>query len=180
MKLKLKAMQAMRDVSPSDKYDAMFYEVDTSGDGKIDYAEYKMLCNDTLSLNLSEHKMRQLFANSDVSNEGNLNINEFRGAMDKLQAEMSKSVLSRLGLGRQDLLSSVLYVVVSLGCILTFILFGFHAFTGGSAIAAGIGALLPLVTGFTGKAMGLPQTFKRADLRKLIDRVMKEDFQESN
>merc|ERR1711871_1610385 len=145
----------MRDVSPSDKYDAMFYEVDTSGDGKIDFAEYRMLCNDTLSLNLSEHKMRKLFAISDVSNEGNLNINEFRGAMDTLQAEMSKSVLSRLGLSDEHLWFTIFVVFLALGGTLSFILVGFHAFTGGSAIAAGIGALLPLVTGFTGKSIGL-------------------------
>ena len=57
---------------------------------------------------------------------------------------------------------------------------GFHAYTGGSALAATIGALLPLVTGFTGKSMGLPQTIKHVDLRTLIDRVTKEDFQKTN
>jgi hypothetical protein len=75
------------------------------------------------------------------------------------------------------MIQAFLWLVVILGAMLAFILFGFHAFTGGSAFAAGIGAILPLVSGKSIGSLGVPNVLKTTNLKHLIETVMKEDFQ---
>ena len=55
----------------------MFKEVDTSGDGQVDFNEFKVLVNKILKLNLSPQKMKSLFSESDTDGCGVLDLKEF-------------------------------------------------------------------------------------------------------
>ena len=78
-------------MTKEEKYRKMFKEVDTSGDGQVDYNEFKVLVNKILKLNLSPQKMKSLFSESDTDGCGVLDLKEFEGAMGRLESELTKA-----------------------------------------------------------------------------------------
>ena len=52
-----------KSVSKEEKYKTMFKQVDTSGDGEVDFGEFVALCNENLKLNLSTQRCKALFEN---------------------------------------------------------------------------------------------------------------------
>ena len=155
-------------------YDEIFKEVDVSGDGQVDFDEFRNLINKTLKLNLSNQRMKDLFAASDKNGEGQLNAREFEGAMKKLEAVIVDVGLRKLGLTEHSLIPLGIFLVLYMVLLITFILTGFAAFTPGTAFGAGVGSLLPLIAG---KTAGIGNLIENVDFKEYKEKVLKEDFQ---
>ena len=160
--------------SKSEIYYKIFKEVDVSGDGQVDFDEFRNLINKTLKLNLSNQRMKDLFAASDKNGEGQLNAKEFEGAMKKLEAVIVDVGLRKLGLTEHSLIPLGIFLVLYMVLLITFILTGFAAFTPGTAFGAGVGSLLPLIAG---KTAGIGNLIENVDFKEYIEKVLKEDFQ---
>ena len=161
-------------MTKEEKYRKMFKEVDTSGDGQVDYNEFKVLVNKILKLNLSPQKMKSLFSESDTDGCGVLDLKEFEGAMGRLESELTKACLAKVGLTEATVYPLIIFASVYLLGILAFILMGFSAFSSGAAFTAGVGSILPLVAG---KSASLGNWIKNLKVQELVEKVLKEDFQ---
>ena len=161
-------------MTKEEKYRKMFKEVDTSGDGQVDFNEFKVLVNKILKLNLSPQRMKSLFSESDSDGCGVLDLKEFEGAMGRLESELTTACLAKVGLTEATVYPLILFASVYLLGILAFILMGFSAFSSGAAFTAGVGSILPLVAG---KSASLGNWIKNLKVKELVEKVLKEDFQ---
>ena len=152
----------------------LFKEIDVSGDGQIDFDEFSILINKTLKLNLSQQCMKKMFSESDRSGEGTLNPQEFEVSMQKLAMEVVDVGLKKLGLTEHTLVPFFIMLVLYMLILITFILSGFAAFTPGTAFGAGVGSILPLLAG---KTAGIGNLIENVDLKKIVDNVLREEFQ---
>ena len=163
--------------SSKDKYKALFKTVDISGDGQVDFNEFVVLVNTRLGLYLSTQKCKLLFSESDKNGSGTLYFKEFEYAMRLLEKEITYASLRKVGLTPETMYPAIAGVVLWLVCILVFVLMGFSAFAEGTAFGAGIGAVLPMIAGNSAK---LKDSVSRIDTTALVERTMKEDFQQAS
>ena len=163
-----------KSVSKEEKYKTMFKQVDTSGDGEVDFGEFVALCNENLKLNLSTQRCKALFAKSDSNGSGTLNMKEFEKCMKLLEKEITKASLAKIGLTEATMYPAIAGILVWLLCILIFVLMGFSAFTEGTAFGAGIGGVMPLLAG---KSAGLKDMISKINVNELVEKTLKEDFQ---
>ena len=112
-------------ISKEEKYRRIFKEVDTSGDGLIDFDEFKVLVNKTLSLSMAPQRLKDMFSRWDTNNGGNLDIHEFEKAMEDLEGEITKSCIHKLGLSEQTVYPVLFCLAVYMIGVLGFILMGF-------------------------------------------------------
>jgi hypothetical protein len=163
-----------KSVSKEEKYKTMFKQVDTSGDGEVDFGEFVALCNENLKLNLSTQRCKALFAKSDSNGSGTLNMKEFEKCMKLLEKEITKASLAKIGLTEATMYPAIAGILIWLLCILIFVLMGFSAFTEGTAFGAGIGGVMPLLAG---KSAGLKDMISKINVNELVEKTLKEDFQ---
>ena len=166
--------QKKKKITKTEKYQEMFKQVDTSGDGEVDFEEFLALCNENLKLNLSTQKCKSLMAKSDKNGSGTLDMSEFEVGMKLLEKEIVNSALAKAGLSKRTMYPTIAGICLWLVCILVFILMGFSAFTEGTAFGAGIGGVMPLIAG---KSSGLKDLISKINIKRLVERTLKDDFQ---
>merc|ERR1711907_285715 len=121
-------------------YDA-FVMYDTTGDGMIDYYEYRDLLI-KLDLDLSEDNKRRLFCEVDVNNTGTLEFSEFEEIMQLLKEKQKQQAMEKMGFTEENLIIALVIFAIWLILLIVFLLVGVSAFTNGQDFGACINALM--------------------------------------
>jgi len=147
-------------------YDA-FQMYDTTGDGMIDYYEYRDLLI-KLDLDLSEENKRLLFVEVDVNETGTLEFSEFEEIMQLLKEKQTEQAMIRMGFTQENLIMALIVFVVWLTLLIIFILVSISAFTGGTAFDGCVNAGMTASVGIAAQGS---QKKKETDDKEIEDSI---------
>ena len=130
-------------------YEDVFKMLDKMGDnnGTIGIQEFQMLAR-RLGMILTDHRTREIFAElKDETNDNNyileLNQDEFKHALYKLQDKQLSHALTYMGISPSQLYGYLSFLILLLLLIFSFIFLGIEAFAVGGAFGAVINSILP-------------------------------------
>lgn len=122
----------------------LFIAVDEDKSGMISKDEYSTLAR-RLGMNLSQHRVNEIFASlkQGSEDEDNLNEQEFGKAMEYLQQKNTNMALDFLGLSPALLTISLIFLGIILILIFIFIFLGIQAFALGGTFGSVVNSLMP-------------------------------------
>jgi hypothetical protein len=153
----------------------LFDLVDDEGDksGGISKDEFGGLLA-KLQIDASEHRINEIFSKckkDSTDNPDELNIDEFKVALEYVQEKDTSIGLNLIGLSNSQLIIILCALVFILVMLLAFILLGMNAFTPGGVFNSIINSMMPMLAG-TGVGRGGGPKFDKDSLKKKLEGML--------